>query len=216
MDEFYSVSQSISKYAEEHTTLPSNLLNKLERDTYLKQINPRMVAGHLQGQLLRMISFMIRPSAILEIGTFTGYSAICLASGLPESGILHTIEINEELESTAQQHIDQSALKAKIKLHIGDAKDIIPSLDLQFDLVYIDANKVHNSAYYDLVINKVNKGGFILTDNVLWNGKVVEEPKDKDTRNLDGFNKKIHQDPRVENVLLPVRDGIMIARKLVV
>jgi len=214
MDEFYSVSSDLSTYAEEHTTKPCELLNKLERDTYLKQLNPRMVAGHLQGQLLRMLSLMIRPDRILEIGTFTGYSAICLAEGLKPDGQLHTIEIDEELKTTTQSWFNQSPFKNQIHLHIGDSISIIPKLNESFDLVFIDAKKQMYATYFDLLIDKVNKGGFILTDNVLWNGKVLEEPMDKDAKHLDLFNKKVHQDTRVENILLPVRDGILIMRKL--
>ncbi len=214
MDEFNSVSSEMSDYAEQHTTEPTKLLKKLERDTYLKQINPRMVAGHLQGQLLRTLSLMIRPSRILEIGTFTGYSAICLAEGLTPCGQLHTIEIDEELRSTAQSFFDQSQYKDQIHLHIGNAIEIIPTLDESFDLVFIDAKKQLYADYFDLLIDNVKSGSYILTDNVLWNGKVLEEKMDKDAKNLDLFNKKVHQDKRVENILLPVRDGILIMRKL--
>lgn len=214
MDEFYSVSKELSTYSEQHTTEPTALLKKLERDTYLKQLNPRMVAGHLQGQLLRMLSLMIRPTRILEIGTFTGYSAICLAAGLPADGQLHTIEIEEELRTTAQSNFDQSPFKNQIQLHIGDAMKIIPTLNESFDLVFIDAKKQMYATYLELLIDKVKSGGFILTDNVLWNGKVLQQPMDKDARNLDLFNKKVHQDTRVENILLPIRDGILIMRKL--
>jgi len=214
MDEFYSVSNELSTYAEQHTSEQSALLKKLERDTYLKQLNPRMVAGHLQGQLLKMISLMIRPNRILEIGTFTGYSAICLAAGLQPDGQLHTIEIEKELRTTTQSWFDQSPYKNQIQLHIGDAMEIIPTLNESFDLVFIDAKKQMYAAYFDLLIDKVKSGGFILTDNVLWNGKVLEEKMDKDTKNLDLFNKKVHQDKRVENILVPIRDGILIMRKL--
>lgn len=214
MEEFYSVSKDINSYAEKHTTAPSDLLKRLERETYLKQIHPRMVAGHLQGQILSMISYMILPNNVLEIGTFTGYSAICLAKGLRDSGQLHTIEINEELESVAQNFFDQCPHKDQIHLHIGDAVEIIPTLDMKFDLVFIDAKKVASATYFDLVIDKVNIGGFILTDNVLWSGKVLEERKDKETESLIAFNKKVQEDDRVENVLLPVRDGLLLARKI--
>ena len=157
---------------------------------------------------------MIRPSSILEIGTFTGYSAICLAEGLTPEGQLYTIEIEEELRTTIQFCFDQSPFKNQMQLHIGDAMKIIPTMQESFDLVFIDAKKQMYATYFDLVIDKVKSGGFILTDNVLWNGKVLEDPMDKDARNLDLFNKKVHQDQRVENILLPIRDGILIMRKL--
>lgn len=173
-----------------------------------------MVAGHLQGQILSMISYMILPNNVLEIGTFTGYSAICLAKGLRDNGQLHTIEINEELESVTQRYFDECPQKEQIHLHIGDAVEIIPTLDMMFDLVFIDAKKVASAVYYDLVIDKVNIGGFILTDNVLWSGKVLEKRKDKETESMIAFNKKVQEDDRVENVLLPVRDGLLLARRV--
>ena len=201
-------------YCIAHTTLEPSLLYDLERETYLKTLAPQMSSGHLQGQLLRFISTMKQPQTILEIGTFTGYSAICLASGLKKGGVLHTIEVNEELEDMIMKYVREAELQDRIKLHIGNAKKIIPNLSLTFDIVFIDAGKVDYSYYYDLVFDKINQGGLIIADNVLWSGKVMEKKQKKDASLLDAFNKKIHTDDRVENILLPIRDGLIIARKL--
>ena len=201
-------------YCIAHTTLEPALLYDLERETYLKTLAPQMASGHLQGQFLRFISKMKKPETILEIGTFTGYSAICLAAGLEEHGMLHTIEVNEELETLIRKYIEKASLKNKINLHIGDAKEIIPKLNLTYDIVFIDAGKIDYAYYYDLIIDMVNPDGLIIADNVLWSGKVVEKKQNKDTSLLDAFNKKIHADERVENILLPIRDGLIIARKL--
>ncbi len=203
----------LSKYCQDHTSPQSQALNELERETYLKTLSPQMLSGHLQGRLLSMLSKMKKPNTILEIGTFTGYTAICLAQGLTETGQLHTIEANEELEHIIRKYIEKTNLTDKIQLYIGDAKQIVPKLEINFDMVFIDAGKKENSLYYDLVIDKVNAGGVILVDNVLWSGKVVQKHHDNDTRIIDEFNKKVHQDERVENVLLPIRDGLIILRK---
>jgi caffeoyl-CoA O-methyltransferase len=172
-----------------------------------------MLSGHLQGQVLRTFSMMLRPKNILEIGTYTGYSAICLAEGLQDGGRLYTIDINEELEEMVRRYIAKAGMEQKIDFRIGDAMEIIPVLNVTFDLVYIDADKVNYSNYYDLVWDKVRPGGFIVADNVLWSGKVLEEKVDEDTRALKDFTKKVHADPRAENVLFPVRDGLMVIRK---
>jgi len=201
-------------YCIAHTTLEPPLLYELERETYLKTLAPQMASGHLQGQFLRFISKLKKPETILEIGTFTGYSAICLASGLKEKGNLHTIEVNEELEEMVLKYVEKAKLENKIKLHIGNAKEIIPNLDLTYDIVFIDAGKNDYAFYYDLVFGSVNSGGLIIADNVLWSGKVMEKKQRKDAALLDAFNKKIHADPRVENILLPIRDGLIIAQKL--
>ena len=201
-------------YCIAHTTLEPSILYDLERETYLKTLAPQMSSGHLQGQFLRFLSKMKRPETILEIGTFTGYSAICMASGLPEGGILHTIEVNEELEHIIMKYVEKAALTEKIKLHIGDAKKIIPQLNLDYDMVFLDAGKNDYAFYYDLVFDQVNPGGLIIADNVLWSGKVMEKKQRKDASLLDAFNKKIHADNRVENILLPIRDGLIIAQKL--
>jgi predicted O-methyltransferase YrrM len=174
------------------------------------------MSGHLQGKFLEMISWMIRPERVLEIGTYTGYSAICLASGLSENGLIHTIEVNQELEDFIKRYIKKAGLTGKINIHIGNALEIIPRLDETFDLVFIDADKENYLNYYNLVFEKVRKGGFILADNALWNGKVVESNKkpDKETEGIIEFNDFVRNDKRVENVLLPLRDGVMIVRKL--
>ena len=205
--------KSITDYAEAHTTPTSDLLKKLERETWVKRLHPGMVSGGYQGQFLRMLSQMIAPKRILEIGTFTGYSALCLAEGLPEDGLLHTIEINEEMETPIQEYIDAAGLTDKIKLYIGNALEIVPTIDEQFDLVFIDADKINYSRYYDLVFDKVKTGGYILADNVLWFGKVTEKNQDEDTAALNAFNQKIQNDARVENVMLTLRDGLSLIRK---
>jgi predicted O-methyltransferase YrrM len=208
------LSKDISDYVDHHTGAEPEVLRRLNRETYLKVLMPRMLSGHYQGRLLSMISHMIRPSKILEIGTFTGYSALCLAEGLSEGGILHTIDINEELEPAIRRVIKEAKFENKINLLIGNASEIIPALDGLFDLVFIDADKINYRLYYDLVFNKVKNGGFIIADNVLWSGKVTSTDKiDKDTKAIMEFNDFVHQDERVENVLLPVRDGLMILRK---
>jgi len=204
----------IDQYCENHTTPPSSLLADLLRETHLKTLAPQMASGHLQGALLRFLSRMIRPNTILEIGCFTGYATLCLLEGLAPKGIIHTIEVNKELAYLIRKYIDRAGANDKIQLHIGDAKKIIPTIEATYDLVFIDAGKMHYSQYYDLVIDRINPGGYMLADNVLWDGKVVRADKDRDTEILDYFNKKTHQDPRVENILLPIRDGLMLARKL--
>lgn len=201
------------KYCENHSTPQSQILYELERETNLKTLAPQMISGHLQGALLSLLSSLKRPQTILEIGTFTGYAAICLAQGLAENGILHTIEANEELAYIIQKYIKKADLEHKIQLHIGNAKTLIPTIDSTFDIVFIDAGKNDYEYYYDLVFDKVNSGGLIIADNVLWSGKVVQKDKDKDTKTIHAFNQKIQNDPRVENLLLPIRDGLIIAQK---
>ena len=208
------IQPELEKYAEQHTSTETELLATINRDTYAHVLMPRMLSGHLQGRVLAMISRMIRPRAILEVGTFTGYSAICFAEGLAEGGKLITIDKNAELEERVRQNFDAAGLANTIDYRIGDASDIIPSLDMSFDLVFIDADKENYSNYYDMVIDKLNLNGFMLADNVLWSGKVLDEKGDKDTEALKAFNRKVNGDPRVENVLLPIRDGIMMIRKL--
>ena len=207
------IDQRLSDYSSAHTTSETDLLKKINRDTHANVLKPRMLSGHLQGRLLSMLSHMIQPSSILEIGTYTGYSAICLAEGLRPGGKLITIDRNEELESKVRSYFKEAGYDKTIELLIGNALHIIPTLTTTFDLVFIDADKENNSRYFDLVIDKVPSGGYILADNVLWSGKVIGAT-DKDTRAVTDFNDKVHNDPRVENVLLPVRDGIMIMRKL--
>lgn len=206
------LNEALQHYAEQHTTPESDLLKKINRDTHAHVLRPRMLSGHLQGRVLAMISKMLKPKRILEIGTYTGYSALCLAEGLSDGGKLITIDINEELEEKVRGYFDSS--KDKIDFRIGKAADIIPTLNDTFDLVFIDADKINYSKYFDLVIDKVRSGGVILADNVLWSGKVLDKNPDADTKAITAFNQKIHVDSRVENVLLPIRDGIMMIRKL--
>ncbi len=209
------VSAEIEQYIEQHSSAEHKVLQELNRETHLKVQMPQMLSGHLQGQFLAMVTGMLQPKRILEIGTYTGYSGICLANGLGEDGILYTIDINEELQPMIETYIAKAGLTKKVKQLIGDAQQIIPTLNETFDLVFIDADKVNYSTYYDLVFDKVRTGGYIIADNVLWSGKVVLEKKDKDTLAIDSYNKKVLADKRVETFILPLRDGLNIARKLV-
>jgi len=204
----------IDRYCEAHTTPQSDLLYQLERETYLKTLAPQMASGHLQGQLLTILCQLIQPKIALEIGTFTGYAAICIAKGLPKDGVLHTIEVNEEIAYISNKYFKKSALAHQIKTYIGDAANLVPTIPHPFDFVFIDAGKKDYGKHFDLVIDKVNSGGIILADNVLWSGKVAQKKLDKATRVLHNFNQKIQQDDRVENVLLPIRDGLMVIRKI--
>jgi predicted O-methyltransferase YrrM len=191
------------------------LLYELERETYVKVLNPRMVTGHWQGQILKMISSMIKPQAVLEIGTFTGYSAICFAKGLAPEGHIHTIEINDEIVHIPEKYFTRAGISDKVTIHIGDALEIIPTLNVMFDLVFIDGDKSQYLDYYHIVFDKVKPGGYILADNILWNGKVVEsvEPGDYSTKGILEFNNYIKNDKRVEKTILPVRDGTLLIRK---
>ncbi|MDB0062664.1 O-methyltransferase [Crocinitomicaceae bacterium] len=204
----------LDEYAGAHTSLESELLNKINRETHLEVLQPRMLSGHLQGRFLSMIAKLSRPIRILEVGTYTGYSALCMAEGLSENGKLITIDINEELAPKIQGYLDESPWKNQIELKIGDATQIIPGLNEKFDLVFIDADKENYAVYFDLVINKMNPGGLIMADNVLWSGKVIQEvkPNDTSTKALIAYNEKINADERVENILMPIRDGIMMSR----
>ena len=208
------IDPGISDYSEQHTSPESQLLKKINRDTYAGVMMPRMLSGHLQGRFLSMISKMIRPKNILEIGTYTGYSAICLAEGLAPQGKLITLDVNEELETKVRGYFVQAGLEQVIDYRIGNALKMIPDINEAFDLVFIDADKENYSNYFDLVIDKVVPGGYVLADNVLWSGKVLGTKPDKDTRAILEFNKKVHDDERVENVLVPIRDGILMMRKL--
>lgn len=208
------INDDIVRYAERHTTPESDLLKGINRDTHAEVLRPRMLSGHLQGRILSMITAMIRPSLILEIGTYTGYSALCMAEGLNPGGKIITLDINEELESRVRKYFAGSGFNDKIDFRIGNALDVIPQLIGSFDLVFIDADKENYSRYFDLVINRVTLGGYILADNVLWSGKVLDSKPDKDTRAIQEFNEKVNKDARVENILLPVRDGIMMMRKI--
>ncbi|WP_031530394.1 O-methyltransferase [Dyadobacter crusticola] len=209
------LAEEIEEYSVLHTENESELLKSLNRETHANILNPRMLSGHLQGRFLSMISKMIRPDRILEIGTYTGYSALCLCEGLNPGGKLVTIDINEELETFTRGFFDRSSYSSSIKYLIGNALDLIPDLEDTFDLVFIDADKINYSSYFNLCLEKVRKGGFIIADNVLWSGKVIQEgiKLDKDTRALLDFNRMVHEDSRVSNVLLPIRDGLMILQK---
>ena len=208
------ISVELEKYIEQHSTPESNNLKNLNRETHVKAFMPQMLSGQVQGKFLEFISMMIKPKNILEIGTFTGYSAICLAKGLADGGKIITIDINEELAPIVNGYFIQEQLQEKIETIIGKALEIIPMIDSFFDLVFIDADKINYCNYFDAVINKVNIGGWIMADNVLWNGKVTDEKRDKDTLAIDQYNKKIQADNRVENVIISMRDGISIARKI--
>lgn len=209
------VDSKIAAYCRQHTTAESPLLRQLNRDTHAQVLQPRMLSGHFQGRFLSMISHMVRPKCILEIGTFTGYSALCLSEGLTRDGKLITIDVNEEIERFTSKYLLDSPLKNQIDFRIGDAAEIIPTLTETIDLVFIDADKVNYQKYYDLLFDKIRIGGYLLIDNVLWDGKVTNEAaRDKKTEAIRAFNDYVQQDPRTENLLLPIRDGIMLARKL--
>lgn len=206
--------QDLQQYCEKHSTLPDEKLNDIERQTHLQTLAPRMLSGHLQGSFLSLMSQLVAPIHVLEIGTFTGYSAICLAKGLQETGKVITIEYNEENAALAQENFNHSIYKDKIQLLQGDAKEIIPTLDVIFDLVFIDADKESYQIYFDLVFDKCTKGALIIADNVLWSGKVLDKNMDKKTAIIDTFNKNIFNNDQVENVIIPMRDGLNIIRKL--
>ncbi|MBL0309592.1 MAG: class I SAM-dependent methyltransferase [Bacteroidetes bacterium] len=209
------LSDDIENYIAFYSAHEDEVLRELSRETHLKIQMPQMLSGNIQGQFLEMFSRLLQPKRILEIGTFTGYSAICLAKGLHSDGLLYTLDINEELKAMCEKYFHKANLQHKITHLIGDAKKIIPQLDETFDLVFIDADKINYSLYYDLVFDKVRTGGYIIADNVLWSGKVVEPKKDKDTVAIDAYNQKVAADSRVHNFILPLRDGLNIARKTV-
>ena len=205
----------IEQYSLDHTEKESELLNRLNRQTNLNVLQPRMLSGHLQGRLLSAFSKSLSPTNILEIGTYTGYSALCLAEGLTSDGLLYTLDINKELFSFAQRYFDESQFKEQIQMIIGDALTVIPSLENLWDLVFIDADKENYSNYFDLVIDKVRPGGWIIADNVLWSGKVLKptSKNDSETQAIKLFNQKVNADQRVTNILIPVRDGMMLMIK---
>ena len=203
----------LEEYIEAHTTAPDAVLQELYRHTYLHEMNPRMMSGPVQGKFLQFLCRMLKPQRVLEIGTYTGYAAICIARGLPEGGRLVTVEANREYEDTLRHYFAMAQVAEKIELILGDAKTVIPALNETFDLVFIDADKVSYPTYYNIVMEKVRPGGFILADNVLWDGKVLNaQTKERDTQALIAFNDIVQNDPRVENVLLPIRDGLMMVR----
>lgn len=207
--------EKIEEYVNQHSSPEPELLARLNRETHLKILQPRMLSGHLQGRVLSMLMKMIRPQRILEIGTYTGYSALCMAEGLAQAGELHSIDINEELTDFVQKYVNEAGHQDEIKLHVGNALEIIPLLKEDWDVVFIDADKNNYINYYNLLIDKLKSGSYIIADNVLWSGKVIEDynQQDEDTKTLIDFNKMIQKDERVENVLFPIRDGLMVVRK---
>jgi caffeoyl-CoA O-methyltransferase len=210
------ISPELEDYVEQHSENEPALLAALNKETYQKILLPRMLSGHFQGRVLSMLSKLIRPVNILEIGTYTGYSALCLCEGMQENGVLHTIDIKEELVDFQRKHFDKSPWGKQIVQHLGEAIEIIPTLDIKFDLVFIDADKENYLNYFELIVPRMNKGGIILSDNVLWSGKVLEplNPKDISTKVLLEYNQLLKDDPRVETVLLPIRDGLTVSRVL--
>ncbi|MBI5538464.1 MAG: O-methyltransferase [Bacteroidia bacterium] len=211
-----NLNQDIEKYILEHTENETEALYELNRETNIQIYHPRMLSGHLQGRVLKMLCSMIKPKLILEIGTYTGYSAICFAEGLSPEGKIHTIEINDELEDFIKSYIHKAGFNKQIILHFGNALEIIPTLNETFDLVFIDGDKRQYTEYYNAVFDKVTKGGYIIADNVLWNDKVIEDIKNMDeyTLGIVHFNKMVHNDKRVSNVIFPIRDGMMVMQKL--
>lgn len=210
------ISPELELYVEKHSEDEPALLAALHRETFQKIMQPRMLSGHFQGRVLSMLSKLIRPINILEIGTYTGYATLCLAEGMQKNGSIDTIDINEELEDIQKKYFDLSDWKGQIKQHLGDALEIIPNLNKKYDLVFIDADKDNYLNYWEMILPVMNKGGIILSDNVLWSGKVLEEPNPKDlsTNVLLEYNKKLKEDSRVETVLLPIRDGLTVSRVL--
>jgi len=210
------ISPELEDYIEQHSEKEPALLAALNKETYQKILLPRMLSGHFQGRVLSMLAKLIRPLNILEIGTYTGYSALCLCEGMQDNGVLHTIDIKEELIDFQRKHFDKSPWGKQIVQHLGEATTIIPTLDIKFDLVFIDADKENYINYFELIVPRMNKGGIILSDNVLWSGKVLEplNPKDISTKILLEYNALLKNDPRVETVLLPIRDGLTVSRVL--
>lgn len=208
------LSDELSNYLENSCEPENDLLKHINRETHLKVSMPRMLSGHYQGRLLSMLSKMIAPQRILEIGTFTGYATLCLAEGLQKNGLIYTIDINEELEDMVRANFKKSEFNPQINYQIGDAKQIIPNLKETFDLVFIDADKKNNATYYEMILDKVRPGGLILVDNVLWSGKVLDQEKtDQKTTFINNFNEMVSADPRVEKLILPVRDGLFLIKK---
>ncbi len=206
---------AIEEYLEQHATPMDEVLHELYRETHLHAMNPRMASGPVQGRFLQLLCQLMQPKKVLEVGTFTGFATICMARGMASDGLLTTIEANEEYEGIIRKYLAKAAVADRVRLIIGDAKEVIPTLEGGFDLVFIDADKISYPSYYDLVIEKLNPGGVILADNVLWEGKVLNVgTKERDTKAIQAFNDKVQNDPRVENVLLPLRDGLMMVRKL--
>jgi len=210
------INKEIQDYSDKHSSPEPIVLQELNRETHAKVMSPRMLSGHFQGRLLSLFSKMLQPKLVIEVGTYTGYSALCLAEGLREGGKLHTIDINPEQEKRIRTYIEKAGFTEKIELHIGNAKDIIPKIEGEIDLVFIDADKSNYYTYFELVADRMSKGGLVIADNVLWSGKILDEKeriKDKDTKALHEFNEKVSQDPRFEALLMPIRDGLMVLRR---
>lgn len=208
------LSEALEKYVIDHSEDEPQLLKELSRETHLKVLRPRMLSGHFQGRMLSLLSKIIAPKVVLEIGTYTGYATICIAEGLATNGEIHTIDLNEELLDIQKKYFKKSGFQKQIMPYTGDALAIIPEMNLKFDFVFVDADKPNYSKYFDLIIDKMNPGGIILSDNILWSGKVIEkvDPNDKSALALIDYNKKLKEDPRVETVLFPIRDGLTISR----
>jgi predicted O-methyltransferase YrrM len=204
---------SLTRYLEDHADPENTLLQQINRETHLKETKAHMLSGHYQGRLLSLLSKMIGPKRILEVGTFTGYATLCLAEGLPAEGIIHTIDINEELEDRVKSYFEKSPFSKQIRYHIGNALDIIPTLHETFELAFIDADKKSNILYYEMIVETMPSGGIILIDNVLWKGKVLQENTDTQTEQILKLNQQIASDTRVEKIILPVRDGLLLVRK---
>ncbi len=208
------IPELLQKYSEDHTSEESALLTQINRETHLHVLRPRMLSGHLQGRYLAMLSQLIQPKYVLEIGTYTGYSALCLAEGMQKDGKLITLEKNEELKEKIDAYLDQSDYKGQIELRIGEAVSILPTLNYTWDMIFVDADKENYPVYYEMTIDNLRPGGMLLADNVLWSGKVYDpKQQDKVTNTIRSFNEMVQNDPRVENILLPIRDGIMMVRK---
>lgn len=208
------LTEGLQTYLEHHCEKEPEVLRYISRETHLKVSKPRMLSGHYQGRVLSFLSKLVSPKRILEIGTFTGYATICLAEGLTEDGLIYTVDINEELEERVRDHFARSGFEHKIRYHIANASDFIPTLGETFDIVFIDADKKNNETYYDLVFNKVRKGGLIIVDNVLWYGKINSGATDSRSQTIRNFTERVMNDQRVEKLVLPVRDGLLITRKL--
>jgi len=208
------IAENLDNYIVKHSENEPEILQELYTETWQKMVNPRMTSGHYQGRILAILSKLVQPKVILEIGTYTGYATLCLAEGLNKNGVVHTIDRNEELYDFQSNYFSKSNYTQQIIQHTGNALDIIPTINNKFDLVFIDADKINYSNYFDLVINKMNKGGIILSDNVLWSGKVIKplQEKDVDTKAILAYNKKLKDDKRIETIMLPIRDGLSISR----
>lgn len=205
--------EALQAYLENTCDVENDLLKRVNRETFLQETMPHMLSGHFQGRVLAMLSSLVSPNRILEIGTFTGYATLCLAEGLRESGVIHTIDINEEQQDRVQGYFDASAFSTNVQYHIGDAADIIPTIEGNFDLVFIDADKKRNLFYYEMLIDRVPRGGLILIDNVLWKGKVLMDNPDNQTKKVIELNETLAKDTRVEKLILPIRDGLFVLRK---